>query len=247
MVGVTSTGARRGSGASPAPASSTVIATPRSRELRHREPRIPAGVDVGKGREIHRDVHRQAVIRAASRYAQAEGGDLCLDPGARNVDARGRWLAVCGNIHGIKPFYHRELRSARTMARTPSLRAPQVAEHIDDQLPGAVVGDLPATIDLERGNAVVAQQVLAPTGETERVDRRMLGQPDLVRRVVRARRGERLHRAPRGLVVGPPECTDEWQLRADPIAPEWLALLRRTSAIGHHSTIATIGCEVRSR
>ena len=63
------------------------------------------------------------------------------------------------------------------------------------------------------------EHVLAPSGEAEREDRRMLDQPELVVGVGRARRVEGLHRAPRGLV------------RDEPEAPR-----------DHHSTIITIGC-----
>ena len=74
-------------------------------------------------------------------------------------------------------------------ARGRRARAPQVEEQVRDELAGPVIGHLPAAIDLDDRDAVVAQQVLAPAGEAQRVDRRMLGQPDFVRR--RRRRARR--------------------------------------------------------
>ena len=69
------------------------------------------------------------------------------------------------------------------------LRAPQVDQQVRDELPRAVIRDLTAAIDLDHRMPFVAQQVLATAGETERVDRRMLGQPDLVGCRERARIG----------------------------------------------------------
>ena len=66
-------------GASSRPARSTLRATPRSRELGDRKARIAAGIDVGERREIHRDVDRQAMIRAAVAHLESQRRDLRLD------------------------------------------------------------------------------------------------------------------------------------------------------------------------
>ena len=56
----------------------------------------------------------------------------------------------------------------------------QVDERVRDELPRTVIGHLAAAVDLHERHAVVAQHVLPPAGETQRVDRRMLGEPELV-------------------------------------------------------------------
>ena len=78
-----------------------------------------------------------------------------------------------------EPFYHRAFEPPHHVAHAEP-RAPQVEEQVRDELAGPVIRDLAAAIDLDDGDAVVAQQVLAPAGEPERVDRRMLGEPELV-------------------------------------------------------------------
>ena len=79
-----------------------------------------------------------------------------------------------------EPFYHRRLDASGPSRGRPSSRARKIEQQVRDELAGTVIGDLAAAIDLEHRNAVVAQQVLAPAGEPERVDRRMLGEPDFV-------------------------------------------------------------------
>jgi hypothetical protein len=96
----------------------------------------------------------------------------------------------------------------RTSCRTQA-PARDVDKQVRKQLSGAMVGYLPAAIDLEHRDAVLAQQVLAPTGKPERIDRLVLGEPDFVARRGAARGIERLHRAPRGLILGQPEIPDQ--------------------------------------
>src|SRR4051794_4038161 len=88
-----------------------------------------------------------------------------------------------------------------------------------------MIGNLSAPVDFQHGNAVRPQQMRGAAGESQRVDRRMLGQPDLVAGRGVARLGELLHRAPRRLVPGRAEATDR-------------DVVQRT--------IATIGCATRS-
>ena len=75
--------------------------------------------------------------------------------------------------------YHRRLDAPDHVAHAEP-RAPQIEQQVGDELARAVVRHLAAAVDLDDRDAVVAQQVLAAAGEPERVDRRMLGQPDLV-------------------------------------------------------------------
>ena len=93
-----------------------------------------------------------------------------------------------------------------------------------------------ATVDLDDRDAVVAQHMLAPAGEAERVDRRMLGQPDFVGRFRVALRREILHGLPGGHVVGGAErANDE---AGGPVNHD---------VVTRHNTIFTIGCATSSR
>ena len=102
----------------------------------------------------------------------------------------------------------------------------QVEQQVDDDLAGAVVGDLAAAVDLHDRDADVAQQVFGLAGQAQREHRRVLAEPEFVRRVGVARGGEVLHRAPGRLVVDQPE---------------------PAITIDAHSTTLTSGCAVSSR
>src|SRR5262249_43056413 len=133
----------------------------------------------------------------------------------------------------FKPSYHGALEPAHGVADAQA-GTPQVEERIHDELPGAMIRDLPAAIDFEYGDAVLAQHMLAPPCQPERVDGRVLGEPELVAGRRSARRGERLHRAPGRLVCG----------RAQfPYARSHSGARRRR----HQSTITTCGCADNSR
>src|SRR5205823_4951478 len=99
-----------------------------------------------------------------------------------------------------------------------------------------MIGHLATAIGLDHRDPVVAQKMLAPPGKSQRVNRRMLGQPDLVPRCRVARGGEVLHRAPRRRVIGPAETADD-------DAPDPIDASRRV----FHSTTLTIGCATSSR
>ena len=172
-------------------------------QLGHGKSRVAAGIDVGERCQIHGDVDRKAMVRAAVADAQSQRPDLCLAIRSRDINPRCRRLAVGGNSERREPFYQRALdgpdhRADAELART------QVVEQIRDELPRAVVGNLPAAIDLERRNAVIAQQVVVAARKTERIDRRMLSQPDFIACTDATRGGERLHCAPGRLVLGAP-------------------------------------------
>ncbi len=222
----------------------SLIDGPRDAEvakLRHGEPLVAARVDVGKRREVHRDIECEPVVGAAVAHAQAQRRDFRFTAGGHHVNARRRGLAVRANAHCIEPSYHArlDLPDHRANAEASSL---EVEQQIRDELSGAVVGDLAAAVDLDRGNPVVTQQVLAPARKSQRVDRGMLGEPDFVARIGAARGGERLHRAPGRLVLGAAERANRNTFAA------WRHQTLNTCGAGErHSTIVTIGCDVRSR
>ena len=182
--------------------------TPKSASCVTASPGKPHGIDVREGCQVHRDVQRQSVIGAAIAHFEAKRGDLRLDTAATHVHAGRVGPAVRRYPLRIKQFYHRRLDRPDHVADAEA-GAAEVDEQVGDELPGPVIGDLPAAIDLDHRNAGVAPQVLAAAGETERVHRRMLGQPDLVGGAGVARVGERLHRAPAALVVGAAERPDD--------------------------------------
>ncbi len=49
--------------------------------------------------------------------------------------------------------------SAETMLRTLGFAPFEINHRINDQLPGSVIGNLPAPVDLDDGNVVADQQV----------------------------------------------------------------------------------------
>ena len=62
-----------------------------------------------------------------------------------------------------------------------------------------MIGDLPAPVDSEDGDVARIDHVALFRIETEREDRRMLDEPDLVGCLGRTRIGEALHLVPNGL------------------------------------------------
>ena len=96
-----------------------------------------------EGRKVERHVQRQAVVAALAAHAHADARKL----GARDVDAR-RAAAALGAHAGLRgEVDHRTLERGDEVAH-PEGGALQVDERIDHQLPGTVVGHLPAAIDL---------------------------------------------------------------------------------------------------
>ena len=104
------------------------------------------------------------------------------------------------------------------------LQALQVEQEVDDDLAGAMVGDLAAPVDLDDGDADIAQDVLALAGLAQREHGRMLDHPQFVGSFRCPPGGEFLHRAPGWFVIDPAETAD--------LHPQ--------------STTLTSGCAVRS-
>jgi len=76
-----------------------------------------------------------------------------------------------------------------------------------------VVGDLSASVTCHQGNISGLQQVLGFAGLTLGEHRRMLAQPDFVRRVLIASSGEILHRKQTAGVILPTFVCDQGQNR----------------------------------
>src|SRR6185369_4247418 len=174
-------------------------------ELRHLQSRVTAGIDALKRLEVHVHVEREAVITRAAADAQADAGDLAtIDVDTRRVLAALGADAEAGTVVDHGAFQHGdEVAHAEP-------RAADVDEWIDHELAGAVIGDLPAAIDLHDGNVAGREHVAGVAVQTLCEHRRMLEQPDLVRRVRIARVGDALHLAPGRDVLDLAEPANSW-------------------------------------
>ncbi len=158
---------------------------------------MTARIDGAERCEVHVHVQAQAVVAAAAADAQPQCGDL----GATYVHARRVFAPGRGNAEIGDQVYHGLLQRPDQAAHRemPPL---QIQQHISDELARAVVGDLPPAVYLEhRDGAIGARQVLGSARDSIGIDRRVLEEPDLVRRGRSPCRGEGLHRLP-GLFVG---------------------------------------------
>jgi hypothetical protein len=215
------------------------------RERRDGQPGESARVDGFEGREVHRDVHGHAVVSAAVPHLEPQRGDLRFAAVAKHVDARRARLAVRGNAGGREKVYHRRFdRPHHRPHRTTGTA--EVEKQVRDQLAGTVVRHLAAAIGLDEWNPARVMHVLATARETQRIDGRVLGEPDFVSRRRRSRAGERLHRTPALDVVGDAERAD-FDGGGDRAGASDRGEVAGRRRQGRQSTIATIGCDVSSR
>lgn len=167
-------------------------------KLRDRHAGVAAGVDRGEGCQIHCDVEREPVVAAIAFDLEAERSDLrAADIGAgRSRQPLGVHAVIgqqvdYGLLHAIDQRLHREAAAL------------EVEQQVADDLAGAVVGDLPATVDLDDGHADVPEQVFRLAGKALREHRRMLAEPQFVGRAVITLGGKGLHRTPGRFIVDP--------------------------------------------
>ena len=123
---------------------------------------------------------------------------------------------------------HRALQRLNERARVEP-KAAQIEQDVDDLLSRPVIRNLSAAIDLHDRDAAAREHVLAVASHAERVDRRMLDEPDFVGRLPYPLRREGLHVRP-----------DIGQRLEAEIADQHP---RRSVA---HSTIMTCGAATRS-
>jgi hypothetical protein len=95
---------------------------------------------------------------------------LRIDAVLHRVNARGSGFRISCDAQRFEPSYHGALESADRVANAQP-RTREVDQCVHDELARAVVGDLSATIDLECLDAIVAQQMFAPAGKSQRIDR----------------------------------------------------------------------------
>ena len=136
--------ARSRNGANARPVASTRgVRLAERRELRHLQARIAAGIDALERLEVHVHVEREAVIAGAAADAQADARDLA----AVDVHA-GRVLAALGGDAEAGAVVDDGAFQRGDEVAHAEAGAADVDEWIDDELAGAVIGDLPAAIDL---------------------------------------------------------------------------------------------------
>ena len=118
-------------------------------EARHPVPwlRYSAGHDACKMREIAIDVDCYPMQRDPALYANADRGDLVLAVGGLVGPAHPHADAItpplAGNAEARERAYYPFFEIVNEAAHIP--RAPvQIEHHIDDPLPGAVIGELAA-------------------------------------------------------------------------------------------------------
>ena len=72
-----------------------------------------------------------------------------------------------------------------------------------------MIGYLSPAIDLDQRNAIIDQQMLWLASLPQGIDRRMLAHPEFIGRLIRARCTEVLHGLPGGLVIDPPQLSND--------------------------------------
>ena len=102
---------------------------------------------------------------------------------------------------------HRLFEGCDQIAHAKSCTA-QVNERIDHELPGAVVGHLPAAIDLHHRDVTRREQVGGIRVHAQCEDRLVLEHPEFIRGIDSALIGEGLHRTPGVEIPGAAEFTD---------------------------------------
>ncbi|KAG1587339.1 hypothetical protein G6F46_014749 [Rhizopus delemar] len=85
-----------------------------------------------------------------------------------------------------------------------SARPRQAQQRIDHDLAGTVIGHLAAAVAVDDGDVAGVEHVLRQAGLAQGVHRRVLAQPDLVRRIGAALVGVRLHFLPDRQIVRRP-------------------------------------------
>src|SRR5215813_2840526 len=167
-------------------------------QLRHLEARVSARIDGAKRRKVHVDVEREPMVGPPLANANAERRNL----GAVDVDAGRAGPALAPYREQIDDRLLEERHELPHLDAAPC----EVDERVDDELAGAVISDVATAIGLDHGNAVSGLRVLRAL--PQRVDRRVLEQPQLIRGIARPSRGEILHCCERRQIGGTAEALD---------------------------------------
>src|SRR4051812_48516591 len=167
--------------------------------LCHGEAGITAGIDGGERREVHVHVERHAMVRPPLDHTDPKGGHL----GPVHIDARRTGAAHAAAAYEID---HRLLEQ-RYEGLDLDAAAREVDERIEHNLAGAVIGHLAATIGHDDGNAIRNRNGRGAL--PQRIDPRMLEEPELVGSVFGAATRERAHGFESRRVLDPAEPFDD--------------------------------------
>lgn len=112
---------------------------------------VAAGVDPGKGAEIHGNIKRTAVVRAAAAHFESQSadfGDALEFTGtafAWNIDARRIVMQLRRNPETAERIEHRLLNPAHQRP-DQEMASSQIEERIGDYLPGGMVRHLSTSV-----------------------------------------------------------------------------------------------------
>ena len=181
-----------------------------------------AGHDALEMREIGRDVDGHAVEGNPAADANAERGDLVFGGGAverrrlvgpGDPDADAVLAGLADDAELGERIDQPALESADEGAHVGAT-APEVEHDIGDALPGPVIGELAAAPGAMHGKVRI-EQIAVPCAGSRRVERRMLEQPDPLRRAsLRDCRRPRLHFRDRVGIGGDPRCDAPFHRRS---------------------------------
>src|SRR5262249_10931525 len=149
---------------------------PQLGQLSHLQPLIATGIDASKGPQIHIHVQGQSVIARVPPDADPHAPQLpapYIHPGSTLPRLRDNSI-VGGKLD------HALLESGDNCAHT-QVRAPQINQRINDQLPRTVIGHLATSVDLNDGDITWSQHVVCAGVHPERKHRGMFEKPDFVR------------------------------------------------------------------
>src|SRR4029079_10510859 len=135
-------------------------------------------------RDVRVAVQRNAVVGDPAPHPYADGGDLLLGAvAARDPDtdpARTAFSADPEMGEGRdQPFLEITNIAAQICAPAPL----QIEHHVSAPLARSVIGELPAAAGLENGKPLWVEQMLGPGAGAGGVKRRVLQQPDQLRRM----------------------------------------------------------------
>ena len=153
------------------------------------------------------------MVAASVPDAQAQGTNFFRARGAAHIDT-GRTVQTSSGDANFGQHVDDGLFDPGDEFADFDFAAGEVDQQVNDHLTGAVVGDLPTAVDLDDGNADVAQQMFRLAGLPQGIDGRVFDQPQFVRSVFGPRRREAFHGFPRGLVINAPQ-TAQQQIAGD--------------------------------
>src|SRR5471032_1828145 len=165
-------------------------------QLGHCQPRIPAGINPSKRFQVHVHIQGQAMERTSVADTKPQRGDF------RSVDIHARGVRPGHGGHTVagQQFDQAMLDPCHQFANAET-KAPYIQHQVGNQLAGAMIGHLAATIDLHYRNIARQQQMFGLARLALGENRCVLHQPGLVFGIATAPIGKALHRMP-GRLVG---------------------------------------------